>query len=160
MISSLSDFLRLTLGTSNAPESALRSEVEFARRYLDIERARFGERLTVEEDLPGDTLACLVPTLILQPLLENAIRHGIERSESRGTIWISARRDAGHLVLRVADSGPGLQASNGARKGIGLANTRARIRELHGDAGDLRLSERAGGGLEVEIRLPWKVPAA
>ncbi len=160
MISSLSDFLRLTLNTANAPESPLRAELEFARRYLDIEKSRFGDRLTVVEDFPTECLTIPVPTLILQPLLENAIRHGIERSEQRGTISLGARREGEVLVLVVSDTGPGLRTPSSTRPGIGLANTRARLRELHGDAAELRLAERSGGGIEVEIRLPWRTAPA
>jgi len=159
MIACLSDFLRLTLSAQNKPEAPLRTELEFARRYLDIEKVRFGERLTVREEIATDCLGVSVPSLVLQPLLENAVRHGIERSEEPGRIELSAHREAGQLVLRVSNTGPLTGPTQDARRGgsgggVGLANTRARLRELHGDDAALALVEREGGGLNVEIRVP------
>ncbi len=155
MISCLSDFLRLTLNSGNTAECPLQHELEFAHRYLDIEKLRFGNRLTLREEIAAECLGVPVPTLVLQPLLENAIRHGIERSEHQGEIRLAARRDGDDLILQVADSGPGLATPAPARSGIGLANTRARLQELHGDRASLRLADRPGGGLDVEIRIPW-----
>ncbi len=159
MIACLSDFLRLTLNSQNTPESPLRTELEFARRYLDIEKVRFGDRLTVIEDIPPDALGVAIPTLLLQPLLENAIRHGIERSEEAGRINLLARRDSESFVLRVGNTGPtSAPGGLGTREGgVGLANTRARLRELYGTKADLTLTQRDAGGLDVEIRLPWRV---
>lgn len=158
MIASLSDFLRLTLSSPNTAQVPLRKELEFARRYLDIEKVRFGDRLTILEAIDPESLAVEVPTLILQPLLENAIRHGIEPCEQRGEIRLSARRDADQLVLTVSDTGQGLTTAStqSSRGGIGLANTRSRLKELHGDAGTLALVARPGSGLDVEVRIPWK----
>jgi LytS/YehU family sensor histidine kinase len=155
LISCLSDFLRLTLNTNKSPQHSLREELEFAHRYLDIERVRFGERLAIEEGIVPESLYVLVPALVLQPLLENAIRHGIEPNEQRGVIRLTARFEADDLVLRVSDTGPGLAQPPSARVGIGLANTRARLQELHGEKAALRLAQGSSGGLEVEIRLPW-----
>ncbi len=155
MIACLSDFLRMTLNAPNVPQSPLRVELEFARRYLDIEKVRFGARLKVEEDLAPECLEVQVPTLVLQPLLENAIRHGIERSEEEGRLELHARHDGPHLVLRVGNSGPNLRDDRSRGGGVGLANTRARLRELHGDLASVTLLERAQGGLDVEVRLPW-----
>ncbi|MCC7374913.1 MAG: histidine kinase [Verrucomicrobiales bacterium] len=158
MISSLSDFLRLTLASPNTAQVPLRKELEFARRYLDIEKVRFGDRLTIVEAIEPDSLGVDVPTLLLQPLLENAIRHGIEPNEQRGEIRLSARRDTEFLVLNVSDTGQGLSASAPtSRSGIGLANTRARLKELHGEAATLSMSARPGSGLDVEVRVPWKI---
>ncbi|MFN0066444.1 MAG: sensor histidine kinase, partial [Limisphaerales bacterium] len=103
MIGCLSDFLRLTLAGGSRTEIPLREELEFARRYLDIERVRFGERLLVEESIAPDTLDAVVPALVLQPLIENAVRHGIEPGMSGGTIRLATRRDGGTLELRVSD---------------------------------------------------------
>lgn len=160
MISCLSDFLRLTLNSGTAPESSLQKELEFARRYLDIEKVRFGDRLAIEEELSSACLAAAVPTLVLQPLLENAIRHGIEPHEQRGEIRLSAHRDEDELVLVVGNTGRGVDLSGNSRSGIGLANTRSRLRELYGERASLSLSHRAGGGLDVEIRIPWRSTAA
>ncbi len=155
MISSLSDFLRLTLSSNNQPQTTLDRELEFARRYLDIEKARFGDRLIIREYVGSDCLACLVPTLVLQPLLENAVRHGIEPLEQPGVISLHASRDRDHLVVTITDTGAGLLPKSDGRTGIGLANTRQRLRELHGDAASLTLTERTEGGLCVELRIPW-----
>lgn len=156
MIACLSDFLRLTLSSQNSPQTPLRTELEFARRYLDIEKVRFGDRLEVHEDISPECLGEPIPTLVLQPLLENSIRHGIERSEDNGRIDLSARQEGGQIVLRIGNTGPEFDPrADGSRgTGVGLANTRARLRELHGDAASLLLAHRPGGGLDVEIRLP------
>lgn len=158
MIACLSDFLRLTLSSQNSPEAPLRTELEFARRYLDIEKVRFGDRLTVTEDIAPDTLGLAVPTLVLQPLLENAIRHGIERSEDQGSIELAARQDAGQLVLQIGNTGPRTPSSGPDCRpgGVGLANTRARLKELHGDAATMELRRRESGGFDAEIRLPGR----
>ncbi|MBL9136634.1 MAG: histidine kinase [Verrucomicrobiales bacterium] len=157
MISSLSDFLRLTLTAPNTPQVPLKKEMEFARHYLDIEKVRFGDRLSIVETIEPESLTVSVPTLILQPLLENAIRHGIEPKEQRGEIRLSSRREGNTLVLSVTDTGQGLASSGQASSGgIGLANTRSRLSELHGAAASLNLIDRPGAGLEVEVRLPWK----
>lgn len=156
MIACLSDFLRLTLSSQNSPETPLRTELEFARRYLDIEKVRFGDRLEVHEDISPECLGEPIPTLVLQPLLENSIRHGIERSEDKGRIDLSVRQEGNQIVLRIGNTGPELdpQANGSRRTGVGLANTRARLKELHGDAASLLLEHRPRGGLDVEIRLP------
>lgn len=168
MVTCLSDFLRLTLGAANTPENPLQKELEFARCYLDIEKVRFGERLVIEEDIPIDCLGVAVPTLVLQPLLENAVRHGIERNERQGRIDLRARRDGDEFRLTISDTGPGLASgspgppppAHARTGGIGLSNTRARLRELHGDAASLSLRERETGGLDVELRLPWRLAPA
>ncbi len=157
MISSLSDFLRLTLNSDNRPQSTLDREIEFARRYLDIERARFGERLVFRELVEPACLSCLVPTLVLQPLLENAVRHGIEPLERPGMITLQAARKGDHLVVAITDTGAGLAPKNDGRTGIGLANTRQRLHELHGHAASLELRDALGGGLCVELRIPWSI---
>lgn len=156
MIACLSDFLRLTLNAPNASEVPLQKELEFARCYLDIEKVRFGDRLVILEDIAPNCLNIAVPALVLQPLLENAIRHGIERQPERGEIRLDARRDGDRMLLRVADTGPGLAPRPESRPGIGLANTRARLRELHGDLASLEFVEAETGGLRVEVRLPWR----
>lgn len=160
MISSLSEFLRMTLASPNTPQIALKKELEFARHYLEIEKVRFGDRLTIIESLDPESLAVEVPTLILQPLLENAIRHGIEPNEHRGEIRLSSRREGDSLLLVVSDTGQGLSTSKStSRNGIGLSNTRSRLAELHGNAASLNLVDRPGTGLDVEVRIPWRTAA-
>ncbi|HTH48963.1 MAG TPA: histidine kinase [Candidatus Limnocylindria bacterium] len=153
MIGNLSDFLRLTLETADQQEIPLRQELEFLDHYLAIEQVRFGDRLEVIRDLTPEVFPALVPSLILQPLVENAIRHGLEPNRQAGRLVISASRDGGVLRLAVRDNGVGLKAASG-REGIGLANTRARLFELYGGAARLDLKGGPEGGLAVEITLP------
>jgi two-component sensor histidine kinase len=118
----LSEMLRMALHRSENQESALREELDFVERYLEIQRVRFGDKLKVELNIEPETLDCRAPTLVLQPLVENAIRHGIEPAEAPGTVTVRARRGEGGLVLTVEDDGVGLGVGGGAGTGIGLAN--------------------------------------
>ena len=153
MIANLSELLRLSLDTSGEQEIPLLRELEFLQRYLDIEQARFGNRLHVVRDIAVNTLVACVPTLLLQPIVENAIRHGIERVTTPGTVTLSARREGDRLFLEVSDNGAGLTVQ--PAEGIGLANTRARLRALYGDAHECVIRNRATGGCSVEIRIPF-----
>ncbi len=157
MIGNLSDFLRLTLETADQQEVPLRQELDFLDRYLAIEQVRFGDRLRVTREITPEVLSALVPSLILQPLVENAIRHGLEPSRQAGLLTISANRADGLVRLVVRDNGVGLKPTPAAsgREGIGLANTRARLRELYGEAARLELKDGPAGGLAVEISLPF-----
>jgi hypothetical protein len=157
MLSALSDFLRLVLATSGEQELPLRRELELVERYLAIEHARFGERLQYEVDMPAETEPALVPAFLLQPLVENAVRHGLEPRPGAGSLSIRARRENGVLRLVVADNGVGLRGEQPPREGIGLVNTRARLRELYQD--DARLELRPGDGVTVEITLPFHAAA-
>src|SRR5262249_36189837 len=136
MIASLSDFLRATLDTAQQHEVPLRREIEFLNRYLEIQQTRFGERLRVQMEIEPAALDVAVPTLILQPLVENSVRHGIEPRESGGTILIRAARQENSLRLEVRDDGEGLKAGQlaGLREGVGLSNTKARLQGLYGEA--------------------------
>ncbi len=156
MIGNLSDFLRLTLETADQQEVPLRQELDFLDRYLAIEQVRFGDRLRVTREIAPEVLSALVPSLILQPLVENAIRHGLEPSRQTGLLTITASRQGQVLRLVVRDNGVGLKSklSSNSREGIGLANTRARLRELYGDAAGLELKGGPEGGLAVELTLP------
>jgi two-component system, LytTR family, sensor kinase len=155
MIARLSDFLRIALEDPATPVVPLAEEIEFAKRYLDIEQIRFGGRLAVEFDVPDELLTAAVPVLILQPLIENAIKHAVSPREAGGSIRVTARRTDRTLVLQVMDDGPGLLAlADPAAGGIGLANTRERIRQLYGAEQRLELSEAEGGGLRVCIEIP------
>ena len=157
MISRLSDLLRITFARSGAPRVPLQEELEFLQKYLEIEQTRFQDRLTVRFEIDPDTLDAEVPRLILQPLVENAIQHGVAPRSGPGTIRISSRRDGDDLRLEVRDDGVGL--SGGARAklhgGVGLSNTRARLECLYGSAHALEFSE-AGQGLAVEMRFPFR----
>lgn len=150
----LGELLRLSLGQQASQRSALRDELGFLRQYLELERLRFGDRLTVEERISPKVLDLLVPTLILQPLVENAVRHGIARLPGPGRIEISAEPTGDRLRLAVRDSGVGLPTGAAFREGIGLSNTRARLRQLYGDQARLILSAASGGGTEVVVLLP------
>ncbi len=158
MIARLSELLRLTLDGSKAQEVPLSQELEFLDRYLEIEQARFSDRLKIEKLVQPEVLTALVPYLILQPLVENAIRHGIEPREELGQISIRASHNNGMLQLCVSDNGPGLCENEPAawREGIGLSNTRSRLRHLHGENGRLELASAPGGGLEARIELPFR----
>jgi signal transduction histidine kinase len=161
MITSLSDLLRLSLETTTA-EVSLRRELELLERYLAIERVRLGDRLRVDQTIAPDTLDAAVPPLMLQTLVENAIRHGLEPRSAPGTVTIRAARDADKLRLTIADDGRGLPAADAQteRRGIGLANTEARLRELYGDDGRIRLLAPETGGVRVELELPWRAAPA
>ncbi|MDQ3744076.1 MAG: histidine kinase [Acidobacteriota bacterium] len=158
MIARLGDFLRLTLENSGAQEVSLQKELEFLRCYLDIERVRFQDRLTTSLDVEPRALDTPVPNLILQPIVENALRHGLAQQTSPGHVEISAKRENGSLRIQVRDNGPGLSAitkPNGkVREGLGLSNTRARLAQLYGAAHRFELSNAPGGGLLVTLEIP------
>jgi two-component system, LytTR family, sensor kinase len=154
MIARLSDFLRLTLEERHAPQVPLSRELDFLSCYLDIQQVRFQDRLSTELDVADDTLAAAVPNLILQPLVENALRHGLQDKPGAGILRVSTRRDGEQLQLRVDDDGLGLPPQ-GAPEGIGLGNTRSRLRMLFGDSARLELTPLAGGGTRAEVRLPF-----
>ncbi|HEU4882302.1 MAG TPA: histidine kinase [Longimicrobium sp.] len=154
MIVRLGSLLRHTTETGSQ-EVPLEREMEFLRAYLEIEQARFHDRLTVSIDVPDALLACSVPSLILQPLVENAIRHGTSRLAGAGTVRVSAAAQGDALVLRVADNGPGMRTpGDGGGAGVGLRNIRSRLHHLYGDAGALELNSVEGGGLEAAVTLP------
>jgi signal transduction histidine kinase len=163
MITSLSELLRLSLETT-AAEVPLRRELELLDRYLAIERVRLGDRLRVEQTIATGVLDAAVPPLMLQTLVENSIRHGLEPRRAPGTVRIQAEREHDRLRLTIADDGLGLPAADARteRRGIGLANTEARLRELYGAAGRVTLHAPEAGGVRVEVELPWRVlaPAA
>jgi two-component system LytT family sensor kinase len=158
MISRLGDFLRMTLDNTSAQEVNLRQELEFLRCYLEIERIRFQDRLTTEMEIDPRALDTPVPNLILQPIVENAIRHGVAPRSTPGRIEIQAKQKNGTLRIEVRDNGPGLprnlSADNLFRKGLGLANTKARLEQLYGGEYRLELAERPGGGLAVTMEIP------
>lgn len=154
MMTRLSDLLRYALESTSAQEVTLKEELAFLERYLEIEKTRFGDRLTVRMDIAPETLEARVPNLILQPLVENAIRHGIEPHARPGMIELRARREGSRLVLVVQDNGKGLARDVPFVEGVGLSNTRARLRQLYGDAHSFELGDAPGGGLCVRLTLP------
>ncbi len=155
MLARLSDFLRSTLERSDTAEVPLSDEIDFACQYLEIEEIRFGERLRVDIAVDPAAESALVPPLILQPLVENAVRHAVLPRTGGGAISIVAGRDAEWLTLGVHDEGPGAGPRVERRSGIGLANTRQRLEELYGTRAELTLDASARGGLALSIRLPY-----
>jgi signal transduction histidine kinase len=152
LIVRLGELLRKALDTAKQPELSLGEELEFIRGYLEIEQMRLGERLRVNWEIEADTLDVRVPSLILQPLVENAIQHGIASTSAPGTLTIRARRQDGFLNITVADSGPGIASQDLRPQGIGIANTRARLQRLYGDRQSFELQH--GAGLVVILRIP------
>jgi two-component sensor histidine kinase len=158
MIEALSDLLRITLKASDRAEVSLREELHFLDRYLLIEQIRFGDRLSVEKQIEAAALDAAVPILILQPLVENAVKHGIETRIAPGVIRISARRAGDTLLLEVCDNGRGLaKTANGIPKeGVGLSNTRSRLSEMYNGSAILDLQPAEIGGLSARIQIPWR----
>jgi len=159
MLVGLSDLLRHTLDHSALQEVELREELNFIKLYLGIQEMRFSDRLQIELDIDPATSKALVPNLILQPLTENALRHGIARSAASGLVGISSAIEDGHLRLRVYDNGAGLPDNWQLRgsAGIGLANTVARLQQLYDDNHHFDIRNRDGGGAEAVIVMPLKI---
>lgn len=154
MILRLSRFMRHTIETDPAQLSRLDEEARMQLLYLEIEAARFGDRLRVECDVPHALADCLVPSLLLQPIVENCIKHAIGPSARGGLIRISASEHAGRLLLRVEDDGPGLRGDGERRGAIGLRNTRERLETIYYDDATVKLEPRSEGGLRVAFSLP------
>ena len=155
MVARLADFLRQTLRTIDTQEVTLQEEMNFLTLYLDIERTRLRDRLEVSLDVDEGARVALVPHLILQPLVENAIRHAIAPRVEGGRVTILAKRRGDWLQLVVRDDGPGLQSAPNTT-GVGLRNTRQRLQHLY--AGTHRFAMRDGpdGGAEVEVEIPYQ----
>ncbi len=157
MIARLGELLRATLDHAGAAEVSLQSELDFIAPYLEIEQARLGPRLQVRLDIDPETLDAAVPNLLLQPLVENAIRHGIAPQRGPGLIEIVSRRHNGRLQVRVCDTGAGLPNETPLKEGLGLGNTRARLEHLYGDAHVFRIAPAPSGpGVEVTLELPFR----
>lgn len=156
MIAGLSDFLRRVVKDSDRQQVQLAEELEFTQKYLDIQKARFAERLKFSVDIPAELLAAQVPSLILQPMVENAVKHGIAKRVQGGAIRISACRNNGTLTLRVYNDGPSLPAGwQKSQSGIGMANVRTRLEGLYGDAFQLSLRDQQPGGVEAMVSMPF-----
>jgi two-component system LytT family sensor kinase len=154
-IALLSDLLRMTLECGPEQEVSLQQELEFVQRYLDIEQMRFGDRLTVRLEVPDDIRDACVPSFVLQPMVENAIRHGIAQRSEGGRIEIIAARSNADLELLVLDNGQGFSQA-GIREGVGLGNTRARLQQLYGTRGRMTLTQTPGVGASVRLTVPFR----
>jgi two-component system, LytTR family, sensor kinase len=156
MIVGLSDFLRRVVEDSDRQQVPLAEELEFAQKYLDIQKLRFAERLQVSVDVPKDLFLAQVPSLILQPMVENAVKHGIAKRVQGGTIRIAAFRMNGTLTLSVYNDGPSLPAGwEKTRSGIGISNVRTRLQNLYGAEFALSMQNQDPGGVEVSVSVPF-----
>jgi sensor histidine kinase YesM len=156
MIARLSELLRLALENTDANLVPLRQELDFLRRYLEIEQTRFGDRLRVNMDFSAETLEAQVPNLVLQPLVENAIRHGVEPHRKRGLIELRAHRKGARLVIEVHDNGESVGDFDSLREGVGLSNTRARLEHLYGSAQRFELDRSDKTGLVARMSIPFQ----
>jgi two-component system, LytTR family, sensor kinase len=150
----LSDLLRMSLNNVSAQETSLREELEFLDGYLKIEQTRFHDRLRVRRSIQTETLSAAVPNLILQPLVENAIKHGIAEKPGPGTIEICASRNDSRLQLEIKDDGPGIAGQ--IVDGVGLATTRRRLHHLYGAQHQFDLWERTSGGVIAKLIIPFR----
>lgn len=157
LISRLGALLRQALDQTGVAEVTLQQEIDFLDNYLEIQRARFSDQLTVTFDIAPETRRARIPNLLLQPLVENALVHGIAPKTTPGHLGIVARTERGELLLEVRDDGPGLtNATARAKEGVGLNNTRARLAKLYGPKAQLSLQSQAGRGMCVQIVLPYQ----
>jgi two-component system LytT family sensor kinase len=160
MIVGLSDFLRQVLQDSTRQQVPLGEEMEFAQKYMDIQKVRFADRLQLSVDVPLELYPAQVPSLILQPMVENAVKHGIAKRAQGGTIRIAASRCNGMLTLSVCNDGPSLPPDwEMTRSGIGMSNVRTRLQSLYGDAFELSIRNQDAGGVEVSVSLPFVLAA-
>ena len=159
MVTRLSSFLRYSLDNDPMQKITLKQELAALQLYLDIEKVRFEDHLNLQIDVETAAQEALIPSLLLQPLVENAIKYGIARSEEDGHLRIAAKVFAGDLLLELSDDGPGVELVNGEipdAKGVGLRNTRERLQELYGSRHSFRLSKTEPHGLTINLRLPFE----
>lgn len=170
MLARISDLLRTAIATASQPEIPLIDEMEFNKRYLEVERMRYGHRLEVRIDIPGETFNALVPNMLLQPLVENAVRHGIAPHSGKGRVEVQASRQGNQLCIVVRDSGTGFDVdgeyptedasmsgiSSGNARGVGISTTRARLHKLYGEEHELKLVNITGG-FEARVSVPFHV---
>jgi len=162
MLTKLSKFLRYSLDHSPLDRVSLLHELDTSRLYLDIEKVRFGERLRLEFDIGSDAGSALVPTMLLQPIIENSIKHGISKVESGGTISIHARREEESLIIEVSDDGPGMQNRTAPDEefalsnGVGVSNIRNRLKEIYGSKHTLEFLPVVPHGLTVRVTIPYE----
>jgi two-component system, LytTR family, sensor kinase len=154
VLSSLGDLLRGSLAQDSLQMVELADELRLVERYTEIQKARFGDRLEVEYEIDEDTRSVLVPQLLLQPLVENAVVHGIANSEAGGMIRIQATQVQRTLILSVLDTGPEIEPAGPFREGIGIGGVRARLALIFGERASVHLAPQSGGGFRTEVRLP------
>jgi hypothetical protein len=154
MIAGLSDLLRRVVEGPSGTETSLAEEVEFVEKYLAIQKMRLSERLRVAVEVPGELAGARVPSMILQPMVENAIEHGVGMRLEGGAIRISAQRNNGHLTMRVENDGPAIAA---IREGVGIANTRARLKSMYGESASFELRNNADGLVEATVTVPYQL---
>ena len=157
MLLRLSELLRLTLSQNQNQEVTLQQELSFLRLYLEIERVRFQDRLQVRIEAAPDTLEARVPNLILQPLVENAIRHAVAPRAAETLVIVKSARENGKLHLQVSDNGDGVRVTPKTINGIGLANTRSRLEKLYGADQTFELHEVNTGGVQVSLTIPFRI---
>ena len=156
MIAGLSDFLRRAIEDSNRQTVPLGEEMEFLQKYLDIQKIRFAERLQVSVEFPPDLSSAQVPSLVLQPMVENAIKHGIAKRPQGGVIRISAIRNNGTLTLSVYNDGPGFPDDvEQSATGVGVANIRSRLKSIYGSSSEFTMRNQGPGGVEVAVSVPY-----
>jgi two-component system sensor histidine kinase AlgZ len=157
MVVALGDFLRLTLQDGSGPVRSLAEELQFTDLYMRIEKLRLGERLTLDYDIESEATKAEVPQLLLQPLFENAVRHGASRLTGPCKITFRAHRENGTLNLSLENDGPAIPAPRDAsKKGVGLTNTTARLRLHYGESFTLQYRDRSHGGARVDVSLPYR----
>jgi two-component sensor histidine kinase len=157
MIAALSDVLRSVIADSNRQEVTLGQEIELLQKYLEIQKVRFGDRLQVMLDIPSELSFAMVPSFILQPVVENAIKHGIAKRARGGAIEVTALRMNGLLTLSVYNDGPTLPTDwQECSSGVGLSNLRQRLRGLYGDSYEFSIRNRASSGVEVSVSVPFR----
>ncbi|HYE58440.1 MAG TPA: histidine kinase, partial [Rhodothermales bacterium] len=154
-LAELAELLRETLTRGETVETTLEEELDWIERYLELQSLRYGDRLRVEIEVTPGVLAALVPTMLLQPLVENALQHGITARRGTGRLRIAADRSGQALRLVVEDDGPGPVLEEERREGVGLSNTRRRLHVLYGEAGRLELCPAEGGGTASVVELPF-----
>jgi signal transduction histidine kinase len=157
MIVRLSELLRMAMQRIEAHELTLKEELEFVRNYLEIEQIRFQDRLTIQFEISPEVLDAMVPALLLQPLVENAVRHGIAVQSRQGWIGVKAKPSDGCLEISIEDNGPGLADAFRLREGVGIPNTRARLEQLYASEYTFELKSRPEAGLNVAITIPLRV---
>jgi two-component system LytT family sensor kinase len=157
MIAGLSDFFRRVVEDSGRQQVPLAEELEFAQQYLDIQKVRFAERLQVSVDVPMELFPAQVPSLILQPMVENAVKHGIAKRVQGGAIRIAASRSNGRLTLSVYNDGPSLPKGwEEGQSGVGISNVRTRLQNLYGDKFEMNIRNQDPGGVEVSVTVPFR----
>ena len=157
LVARLSTLLRMSLDNTGVQEVTLRQEMDFLERYLEIQKARFSDRLQVSIAITPEAMQSRIPNLLLQPIVENAILHGIAPKAEPGHVEIAGRVEGGNLHLEVRDDGAGFDGSVRAKEGIGLANTRERLTKIYGPRGQLSLRSEPGRGVSVQIVLPHRL---